>query len=262
MVIHMGPQSCNSTAVSIGALIRQVIARTGDAIYPPACPGCGEPCQKHGALCGTCWSTLRPIERPYCDVLGTPFSYDVGEAIVSPEAMADPPPFAKARAAVVFDGVARRLVHGLKYKDRLDLADIMVRWMVRAGDDIIGEAELVVPVPLHRRRLFMRQANQSAELARALARYSRLPYLPSVLLRKRATRQQVGLGAHARADNVRGAFQVPRGQKKLIRNRSVLLVDDVYTTGATVKSASRTLLRAGAARVTVLTFARVAPDRG
>lgn len=205
---------------------------------------------------------MRLIERPFCDVLGTPFSYNVGEAIVSPEAMADPPPFARARAAVVYDGVARRLVHGLKYKDRLDLADTMARWMVRAGDDVIEEADIVVPVPLHRRRLFMRQSNQSAELARALARCSRLPYLPSVLVRKRATRQQVGLGARARADNVRGAFQVPHRQQMLVKNRSVLLVDDVYTTGATVKSAARTLLLAGAASVSVLTFARVAPDRG
>ncbi|MEM9107927.1 MAG: ComF family protein [Pseudomonadota bacterium] len=236
--------------------------RTGDAVYPPACLGCGAPCQRHGALCGTCWSSLQPIERPYCDVLGTPFSYNVGEAIVSPDAMADPPPFERARAAVVFDGVARRLVHGLKYKDRLDLADTMARWMVRAGDDIIGEADVVVPVPLHRRRLFMRQSNQSAELARALAGYCGLPYLPTVLTRKRATRQQVGLGARARADNVRGAFHVPSGQRQLVRERSVLLVDDVYTTGATVKSASRTLLRAGATSVGVLTFARVAPDRG
>lgn len=262
----MGPQSCNSTALSITALVRHWVARgaarAGDAVYPPACLGCGVPCQTHGALCGACWRTLQPIDKPCCDVLGTPFPYDAGEAIVSPEAIADPPPFAKARAAVIYDDVARRLVHGLKYKDRLDLAETMARWMARAGEDVVDGIDMVVPVPLHRRRLLVRQSNQSAELARALARHRQLPYLPSVLSRRRATRQQVGLGARARADNVRGAFQVPSGQQKLIRNRSILLVDDVYTTGATVKSATRTLLRAGAARVCVLTFARVAPDSG
>lgn len=195
-------------------------------------------------------------------MLGVPFAYEVGEPILSAEALAEPPPFAKARAAVVYGGVATRMVHRLKYQDRLDLAATMACWMVRAGDDVIRSSDVVVPIPLHRRRLFLRQSNQAAELARALARHSRLPYLPDVMLRKRATRQQVGLGARARADNVRDAFRVAAGREKLIKNRSVLLVDDVYTTGATAKAATRTLLKVGARRVNVLTFARVAPDGG
>ena len=248
--------------MSIGVRIGQLVQWAGDGIYPPTCLGCGTACLRPGALCGKCWRSLQLIERPWCDVLGTPFAYEVGEAVLSAEALADPPPFAKARAAVVYSGVARRMVHRLKYQDRLDLAAIMAGWMVRAGDDVIGRSDVVVPVPLHRRRLFLRQSNQSAELARALARYRGLPYLPCVMLRKRATRQQVGLGARARADNVRGAFRIAAGREKLIRNRAVLLVDDVYTTGATAKSATRALLKAGAGQVNVLTFARVAPNGG
>jgi ComF family protein len=195
-------------------------------------------------------------------VLGTPFSHEIGDTVLSAEAIADPPPFARARAAVVHDAVARVLVHHLKYKDRLDLAGAMAAWMSRAGDDIIRGADVVIPVPLHRRRLLVRQSNQSAELARALARLRNLPFLPSVLVRVRATRRQVGLGARARTDNVRGAFQVAAGRKDRIAGLSILLVDDVYTTGATVKSATRTLLKAGAGSVSVLTFARVEPHRG
>ncbi len=248
--------------MSIGAEIGRLARWAGDVIYPPTCLGCGIPCQRSGALCGECWRSVQLIERPWCDVLGTPFAYEVGEATLSPEALADPPAFAGARAAVVHGGVARRMVHRLKYQDRLDLAVTMASWMARAGDDVIGRSEVVVPVPLHRRRLFLRQSNQAAELARALARHVGLPYLSTALMRKRATRQQVGLGARARADNVRGAFRVAAGRETLIRNRSVLLVDDVYTTGATAKSAARALLKAGAARVFVLTFARVAPTGG
>ncbi|MEX3011384.1 ComF family protein [Hoeflea sp. TYP-13] len=239
--------------------MRHALRRAGDIIYPPACLGCGELTGEHGGLCGNCWSQLRPIEQPRCDVLGTPFSYDVGDAVLSADAIADPPPFAKARSAVLYDDIARALVHRLKYKDRTDLAGVMAGWMVRSGEDAIAGADAVLPVPLHRARLLMRRYNQSAELARALASRAGLPYLPSVLFRTRATRQQVGLGSQARADNVRGAFTVPEGRIAEIAGKSLLLVDDVYTTGATVKSASRALLKAGAGKVFVLTFARVAP---
>lgn len=192
-------------------------------------------------------------------MLGTPLSYDMGDEVLSPDAIADPPPFAKARSAVVYDKTARSLVHRLKYKDRLDLAGAMAGWMVRAGKEVIDLAEGVVPVPLHRRRVLRRQSNQSAELARAVASHTGLHYLPAALVRTRATRQQVGLGAQARSDNVKGAFSVPTSRQRQIAGKSVLLIDDVYTTGATVKSATRALLKSGAARVYVLTFARVAP---
>ncbi|WP_246660418.1 ComF family protein [Nitratireductor sp. XY-223] len=230
-----------------------------DIVYPPVCLGCGEITGTHGGLCGDCWSRLKAIEKPVCDVLGTPFPYDAGEGVLCADAIADPPPFAKARSAVIYDDVARSIVHRLKYSDRSDLAAVMARWMARAGGDAIGAADAILPVPLHRRRLLRRRYNQSAELARALSRRTGLTYLPAALLRTRATRQQVGLGTKARAGNVRGAFTVPEARRSQVAGQSLLLVDDVYTTGATVKSATRALLQAGAGAVYVLTFARVAP---
>jgi ComF family protein len=186
--------------------------------------------------------------------MGTPFSHDMGEGFLSAEAIANPPPFQRARAAVSYDGVARRMVQGLKYHDRTDLARWMAGWMARAGAELLADADIVVPVPLHRRRF-----NQSAELARALARRSGKPFEPAALVRVKVTRQQVGLGLREREDNVRGAFRVPPEADIKVRGRRVLVVDDVYTTGATVSAVARALKRGGATAVDVLTFARVLP---
>ncbi len=102
-----------------------------------------------GVLCGACWPKLRLLERPWCPVMGTPFIHHMGEGFLSAEAIADPPPFERARAAVAYSGVARQMVQGLKYQDRTDLAPWMARWMLRAGAELIAEADVVVPVPLH-----------------------------------------------------------------------------------------------------------------
>lgn len=183
----------------------------------------------------------------------------MGEGFLSAEAIANPPPFDRARAAVVYAGVARDMVRGLKYGDRTDLAPWMARWMARAGAELLSDADLVVPVPLHWWRFFGRRFNQSAELARAIARLSGKQFAPEAVRRVKRTRQQVGLTSLQRQDNVRAAFRVPEDQNSLVRGRRVLVVDDVYTTGATVSALAKSLKRAGAARVDVLTFARVLP---
>lgn len=210
------------------------------------------------ALCAECWGTVRFIERPFCEISGAPFDHDRGEGMLSPEVIANPPPYARARAAVLYDGVARKLAQGLKYSDRADLAKMMAEWMIRAGREVIDDSDMIVSVPLHRRRLFARRYNQSAELARAISVLTGKPFEAGGLRRIRATRQQVGLGLRARQDNVRGAFAVPSGQMAKIAGCKVLLVDDVLTTGSTVASATRALVRAGAEQVSILTFARVA----
>jgi len=249
----------NSAVLSIGSTMQHALRQAGDLVYPPVCLSCSVRTGSHGGMCADCWSRLRPVEKPWCDVLGTPFSFDLGEAILSAEAIADPPPFSKARSAVLYDDLAKAMVHRLKYKDRTDLAMTMARWMARAGSELLSETQAIVPVPLHRRRLVTRHYNQSAELSRALARHAGLPHLPASLFRRKATRQQVGLGARARIENVNGAFVVPENKCAGIEGKVILLIDDVYTTGATVKSASKALLKAGAGDVLVLTFARVVP---
>lgn len=228
-------------------------------LFPPVCAGCRRKVSEPGTLCGACWPRLRFLEKPWCHVMGTPFTHDMGANFLSAEAIADPPPFERARAAVAYSGVARSMAQALKYNDRTDLAPWMARWMLRAGAELIADADLVVPLPLHWRRFLGRRYNQSAELGRALAFLSGLRFEPEALRRAKMTRRQVGLHRPEREDNVRGAFQVPADAEVLVRGRRVLLVDDVYTTGATVAAATRALKRGGAAAVDVLTFARVLP---
>lgn len=236
-----------------------ITALPAAVLFPPVCAGCRRAVSQPGALCGACWPKLRFLEKPWCPVMGTPFSHDMGEGFLSAEAIANPPPFARARAAVAYSGVARQMVQGLKYGDRTDLAPWMARWMMRAGRELVVDAAVVVPVPLHWRRFVLRRFNQSAELARAIAGFSGLPFEPEALRRVKLTRQQVGLTAKEREDNVRAAFSVPAERDVEVRGRRVLLVDDVYTTGATVSAATLALKRAGAVAVDVLTFARVLP---
>jgi ComF family protein len=228
-------------------------------LFPPLCAGCRRIVVEPGTLCGECWPEICFLERPWCEVMGTPFSHDMGEGFLSAAAIADPPPFERARAAVSYGGVARRMVQGLKYSDRADLAPWMAKWMARAGAELIADADVIVPVPLHRRRFLWRRFNQSAELARALARRTGKSFEPLALMRVKVTRQQVGLGLKEREANVRGAFRVPAEADIKVRGRRVLVIDDVYTTGATVSAAARALKRGGAAAVDVLTFARVLP---
>jgi ComF family protein len=165
--------------------------------------------------------------------------------------------YRRARAAVRYDDVARTLVHALKYQDRTDLAPTMGRWMARAGGEILNEADVLVPVPLHWRRAWRRRYNQSGALAQAIARYSGLPVAGDALRRTRPTEQQIGLSRTARAANVQGAFRVADDRIADVQGRRVVLVDDVLTSGATANACARALLRAKAAQVDLLVFARV-----
>ncbi|MFD2236642.1 ComF family protein [Aureimonas populi] len=238
--------------------LRDMLAPIGHFFYPPICPGCEGAVGRGGGLCPGCWSDLAFIERPFCEILCLPFETDHGPGAVSPAAMAEPPAFGRLRAAVIHRDLGARLVSLLKYGDRTDLAPLMAGWMARAGADLLAEAELVVPVPLHRGRLFRRRFNQSADLARRVAGAAGLAYRPLILARVKATRPQVGLGGAARRRNLQGAFAVAKGRRAEIEGRRILLVDDVFTTGTTVSSAAAVLRRAGAAGVDVLTFSRVA----
>ena len=173
------------------------------------------------------------------------------------EAIADPPAYNRARAAVRYDEIARTLVHAFKYGDRLGLAPMMGRWMAHAGRQLLAEADAMVPVPLHWRRQWARRFNQSALLSEIIAKASGVTVAHGALKRVKATHQQVGLNKSARAENVQGAFRMPVNHRAEVAGRKLVLVDDVLTSGATVDACARALLRAGAAAVDVLVFARV-----
>ena len=227
-----------------------------DVALPTLCVACRDEVAGDG-VCARCWNQLSFIAPPCCPRLGIPFVYDPGPGLLSMQAIAAPPAYQRARAAVRYDDVAKRLVHGLKYQDRTDLAPTMGRWMARAGRELLADAHVLVPVPLYWRRAWSRRFNQSGALARVIERESSVALAADALRRVRPTRQQVGLTRTERAQNVQGAFQVATDRRAEIEGRHVLLVDDVLTSGATVDACARALLRARAAQVDVLVFARV-----
>lgn len=227
-----------------------------DIALPTLCVSCREPVDGEG-VCAECWAKLSFIEPPFCPRLGIPFVYDPGPELLSMEAIANPPAYQRARAAVRYDDVARTLVHSLKYQDRTDLAPAMGRWMARAGKELLEEADVLVPVPLHWRRGWSRRYNQSAALARVISRQSGVKLATEALRRVRATEQQIGLSRPQRAANVQGAFKVTPERSAEVAGRRVVLIDDVLTSGATTDACARALLRAKAAQVDVLVFARV-----
>src|SRR6266852_6728602 len=181
--------------------MRAALDLVAGVALPQLCAACREPVEGAG-LCATCWSKLSFIAPPYCERLGIPFAFEAGPGLLSMEAIADPPAYARARAAVRYDEIARTLVHALKYQDRTDLAPAMGRWMARAGRELLDDADMLIPVPLHWRRGWSRRYNQSGALGRVIARQRGVTLRGDVLQRLRATEQQVGLSRPQRAINV------------------------------------------------------------
>jgi ComF family protein len=249
-----------ASSISIADYLRSAWSHASrlvlDIALPTLCVACREPVDGEG-VCAECWAKLSFIAPPFCPRLGIPFVYDPGPGLLSMEAIANPPAYARARAAVRYDDVARTLVHALKYQDRTDLAPAMGRWMARAGEELLAGADVLVPVPLHWRRGWSRRYNQSGALARVIERQSGVPVVPDALRRIRPTQQQIGLSRSQRATNVQGAFKVSQDMAHKIQGRRIVLIDDVLTSGATTDACARALLRAKAAQVDVLVFARV-----
>ncbi len=228
-----------------------------DALMPPRCAACGEPVDRPRALCLACWSTLTFIGHPCCAICGDPFEVAPPGQPVCGDCLAAPPPWRRARSALRYDAASRALVLGFKHGDRLHLGGLLAGWMRLAGAELLADADVLVPVPLHRWRLLARRYNQAAVLAHALGEVAGVPVSDRALVRARPTPSQGQLTRSQRARNVQAAFRVEGRRQLEIAGRHVLLVDDVLTSGATAGACTRVLLRAGAASVDLLTLARV-----
>lgn len=235
----------------------QLAGRAVDFVLPPRCHACGELVDASGRLCARCWSDLNFITPPHCALCGFPFEYDQGEGATCGSCLRRAPPFEAARSALRYDDMSRDLVLKFKRSDRTDMAAVFAPLLMRAVRATGMEFDLVVPVPLHRRRLWRRRFNQSALLARPLAAELGLDLDLLTLTRRRATPTQAGLAGRQRFLNVRGAFAVPARRRARLAERSILLIDDVFTTGATLSACARALKRAGARAVGAVTVARV-----
>ncbi|KQN31245.1 ComF family protein [Sphingomonas sp. Leaf38] len=229
-----------------------VLRHAVDFALPARCAGCGMPVAEDHRFCETCWSSLRFLGPPWCEGCNVPFAFDRGEGARCAACLRDPPRHAGVRAAVAYGPVARGLALRLKYGGRIAFAETMALRMRRL---LPLATDLLVPVPLHRWRIWSRGFNQAALIGDALAKLSGTPHDRTVLIRRRQTAVLRGLGGRERAQAVAGAFAIAAPSR--IAGKAVVLVDDVYTSGATAEACTRALMRAGARSVTILCWARV-----
>jgi ComF family protein len=232
-----------------------------DVILPPVTLDTGRACLSPG-LSVESWSRISFLDCPACACCGAPFAYDLGRGVLCEICQQRRPPYDRARAACVYDDASRGLILRLKHGDQPELGRLFARWLSRAGAELLGEADLITPVPLHPQRLFGRRYNQAAEIARPLARLAGKPYAPELLARLKAGAGQGGRSGRGRRLNVKGAFVVPERARARIAGRHIALIDDVFTTGATVEACAKALRGAGAAKIDVLTIARVHDGHG
>ncbi len=239
-------------------LLKAVIRPLVDYALPPRCPGCGVIVAQDHAFCLTCWGGMRFLGEPCCARCGVPFEHDMGDGAECGGCLADAPPFDSARAVLAYGDVAKTVALKLKYGRRIGLARLIARNMVRhvpvRGDD----PPVIVPVPLHRWRLWSRGFNQSALIADHLGRLTGLSVDRHALLRVKNTTPLRSMNSRQRDKAVRSAFAVAAGHGLV--GRRVLLIDDVHTSGATAAACARTLRKAGVAEVRLLCWARVLPD--
>lgn len=226
-------------------------------MWPPLSPISNADVGAPGELSPGDWTRITFLEQPWCDACGTPFPYAIGRGGVCAPCAARALPLTCVRSAFVYDAQSRALVFQLKHGGRTDGLKAFARWMARAGHDCLCPSAVLVPVPLHPKRLRQRRFNQSLLLARALSRETGLEVAAHWLERVRATPSQGGLSAKGRARNVAGAFKLRTKLPAALKDLNLVLVDDVYTTGATLSACARALKRAGAANVSAITLARV-----
>ncbi len=241
--------------------LRGLAGATLNALLPPRCLGCGVTVERPGLLCSGCWEGIDFLGPPLCRACGYRFEVDPGPETLCAACSRQRPAFDRARAVMAYDAASKPLVLGFKHADRTEGAPAFAAWLARAGDELIAEADVIAPVPLHPLRLFARRYNQAALLANALGRTSGLPVLPDLLLRRRHTPPQGQLSPPARRRNVAGAFALKPGRAQTVRARRILLVDDVMTTGATAEACAGVLRRGGAGGVDLLALARVLRPR-
>lgn len=233
-----------------------------DQLLPPRCLSCGTSVQDTGLICSDCWKGLAFLQGPACDCCGYPFDFDAfAEQSLCGACQIKRPPYLRARAALRYDDGSRQMIISFKHGDRTEYAELFSQLMNQASHSLSLTGVIVAPVPLHKKRLRRRRYNQAALMAKYFADKKSLAYAPDLIMRAKHTPPQEG-NYGRRKRNVAGAFTVKEKYESQIKGRDILLIDDVYTTGATVSSCAAVLRRAGASSVQILTLARVCAPSG
>lgn len=237
-------------------VLSKSLSRALDWLLPPVCPATGQDVDVHGTVAADYWASLRFIRRPFCGQCSMPFPHDMGEGMLCAACLDNPPRFNRGRAALMYDDASRKLILRFKHGDQLQAVRTLVPWLAEAGADLLAECDVIMPVPLHRWRLLSRRYNQSGLLAKRLGDLAQKPVAFSTLKRIKSTPPQGYLKKDQRIANVKDAFAV----KGDVTGKTVLLIDDVFTTGATLNACADALLAAEAKSVDVLAVARVVRD--
>jgi ComF family protein len=242
----------------------QLVKRILNFVLPPRCPMTGQLVGEQGALDSSYWTHLTFIRKPMCKICGRPFgivddtSSSGGDDLTCGSCLRDPPIYASARAALLYDDWSAKMVLRFKYADAVILVPLFNQWLLQAGREQLAQCDMIIPVPLHRWRLLRRRYNQAALLSNALAKTSGLAHHPLLLHRNKATESQGQKTKAQREENMRGVFTIHSKDHDKVQGKKILLVDDVMTSGATVNACTKALLNAGAKEVHILTICRVA----
>ena len=226
-----------------------------DLILPPRCTLTGELVDTQGMLSAGAWAGLQFVAAPYCVCCGIPFEFETNNKCM--ECIENSPPFSLARSALIYNDTSRDLILGFKHGDKTHAVRSFIPWLQKFGSEVLDNADFLIPVPLHPMRLMARRYNQAALMSETLSRATEIKNIPQAMRRIRVTVSQGHLTTDERTQNVRKAFDVTPKYRNLLKDKIVVLIDDVYTTGATVKECTRVLKNHGVQDVRVLTLARV-----
>jgi ComF family protein len=230
-----------------------------DFLLPPLCPATGELVDRLGMVDAAFWQNLNFIHAPFCKICGAPFSFDNADDMACGDCLETPPKYTLNRSALKYDDGSRGIILRFKHGDQLHAVKAFTPWLQQAGSGILSQADIIMPVPLHRNRLIKRRYNQAELIAREISRhYPDAQYCPDGLLRIKNTVSQGYKRAKDRKKNVSQAFIT--NARYNFKDKKIVLIDDVYTTGATLNECAKTLIKAGAAEVNCLTLAKVVRD--
>jgi len=228
-----------------------------NTVLPPRCIISGDIVEAPGMVSPTPWARLNFIEHPFCDICGRPFEFITPDESVCGDCFAYPPEFTSLRSALVYDENISPLILGFKYGDKLHAKNTFAKWMIRAARDTLPDCDLIIPVPLHYSRLWKRRYNQAGEIGKEISVQTNITFIPDVLKRNRFTQTQKGLTTKQRQDNVKSSFKVRPLYLNQIKGKKIIIIDDVYTSGATLNECAKTLNKQGAKTIHALTLARV-----